>query len=439
MTNKQKSKPDTVTVHNDKPDTVIVHYDKPDTVIVHYDEIGLKGANRPYFEKLLMKNIERKLSSISGHPGKDKGSTVARKHIRVAGKHIRVAGKHIQIAREHGQIALSIGAGDNLLEIADALSKIPGIAFFSFTKKTGLDIKSIKESSVEFLRKAKFESFKVNSKRHNKNVPFTSMELNALIGEVLIDAFGKKVKMKGADLVLKIEVSNKFSYLSCKDITGVGGLPTDSRQKVVSLMSGGFDSPVASYLMMKRGCEVILVHFQNQNLLSESVENKIVRLAKHLSKYQVKTKLFIVPFGEIQNEIISKVHSGVRMLVYRKFMIEISSTIADKEKAGFLVVGDSLSQVASQTFENLNAVYSGSEKHIFSPLIGLNKQEIIDIAKEIGTYDISALPYGDCCSYFVPKHPELRAGKETLEKCKEAIESKKLVESAVKNARVFVF
>ncbi|MCK4883617.1 MAG: tRNA 4-thiouridine(8) synthase ThiI, partial [Candidatus Diapherotrites archaeon] len=171
----------------------------------------------------------------------------------------------------------------------------------------------------------------------------------------------------------------------------------------------------------------------------ESVENKIVQLSKQLSKYQVKTKLFIVPFGEIQKEIISKVHSTVRMLVYRKFMIEISSTIADSEKALFLVVGDSLSQVASQTFENLNALYSGSPKHIFSPLIGLNKQEIINISKQIGTYDISALPYGDCCSYFVPKHPELRANPETLEKSKDAIDSKTIVENAIKNAKIIKF
>ena len=177
-------------------------------------------------------------------------------------------------------------------------------------------------------------------------------------------------------------------------------MPINPKQKVVVLLSGGFDSPVAAYMMMKRGCEVILVHCHNQNIASYSVRDKIERLAQCLSDFQPKTSLFMVPFEKIQKEIIINANSRIRMLVYRRFMLRIASRIATINKARFLVVGDSMSQVASQTIENLEATYIGSEKPILTPLIGMDKQEIIDIAAHIGTYETSKQPYGDCCSYF---------------------------------------
>lgn len=381
---------------------------KTDSVIIHYAEIGLKGKNRSSFENLLIKNIKTK-----------------------CGKLIK------SCVRDSGHITISFSGSSDKLK--DILIRIPGIAYFSFAKKCKLDLDVIKKCAVDFVKEIKYNTFKVDARRHNKNFKYTSMKINELVGEAILDKYEKlgiKVKMKNPDLMVKVEISNKNAFVSCEDVQSVGGLPTNPKQKMVALTSGGFDSPVAAYLMMKRGCEVVLVHFHNKNQMSESVKGKIEKLAKQLSRYQVKTQLYIIPFEKIQKEIIMKVHSKLRMLVYRKFMIKIASKIANKIGAKFLVVGDSLSQVASQTIENLEATYHGSEVHILSPLIGLDKKEIIAISKEIGTYDISKLPYGDCCSYFLPKHPMLRADIEMLDKLINEFDIPKLVKGAVEKAKL---
>ncbi|HII30318.1 tRNA 4-thiouridine(8) synthase ThiI [Candidatus Woesearchaeota archaeon CG08_land_8_20_14_0_20_47_9] len=378
-----------------------------DFIVVHYAEIALKGSNRGWFENLLVKNIRLKLGSLIE-----------------------------SCSREYGQIVIQIKPGADIAKIRDVLSRIPGVAYFSIACRCSLDIDTIRKEVLSFLRDKEFKTFKVNARRHNKNTRLTSRELNNILGSAIEEEYHWKVKMNQPDLTIKVEISDKHAYISCGDIAGTGGLPTNPAQKVVALISGGFDSPVAAYLMMKRGCTVTLAHFQNKNQATEAVENKILELAKQLARYQTKTRLYITPFENVQKEIIIKVKPDLRQLIYRRFMIRIASKIADKLKAKFLVVGDSLSQVASQTYENIAATYPGSEKHILSPLIGLDKEEIIRIAKRIGTYEISAQPYPDCCSYLISKHPELRASPEMLEKAESAFDITALVRDAVKRARV---
>ncbi len=376
--------------------------------IIHYDEIGLKGKNRAFFEKLLMRNIKAKLGNIAG-----------------------------EYARESGQIVVRIKSDEK--KAREILSAVPGISHFSFAKRCGLDINEMKRAALEALRDEDFETFKIDTKRHNKGFELTSMKVNEIIGEEIVKECKKKVKMKNPDIILTVEISNKFSYISKEKIKGIGGLPTNSRQKIISLISGGFDSPVAAYMMMKRGCEVVFVHCMNQTTGALGTEGKITDLCSVLSKYQVVTRVYIVPFEKIQKEIVMKVKSELRMLVYRHFMIKIAERIGKGEGAKFITVGDSLSQVASQTIENLYATYKNSGLHIFSPLIGLNKSEITDIAKKIGTYEISARPYDDCCSFLVPKHPELRATPEMIKKQAEQFDVEKLVEEAVENSRFLEF
>ena len=383
-----------------------------DCVVVHYDEIGLKGSNRLEFEKRLMRNIKRKLGSLFG-----------------------------SCRRETGMFALFPVKDADYSLVEDVLSKVPGIAYFSFAKKASRDISMLSKEVVAFVEHSgDFETFRIYARRHDKDYPMKSPEINSILGGAVVEAFHKKAKMKNADLIVKVEVSFRDVYISASNMKSVGGLPSDQRQKVVSLLSGGFDSPVASYMMMKRGCEVILVHFQNQGQMSCSVEDKITRIANELSKYQIRTKLYIVPFEMFQKQIIMNARAEIRMLVYRRFMLKISSKIASLNHAKFLVVGDSLSQVASQTFENLSATYESSDMHILSPLIGMNKTEIIDISKSIGTYDISKLPYGDCCSYFLPKHPVLKAEKRELDEIESLFENvDELVENTIKGARVLEY
>jgi thiamine biosynthesis protein ThiI len=377
-------------------------------IVLHYDEIGLKANNRGYFEKLLIENVRSKL------------------------------GESMQSAvRECGQIALTLAPDAEVEQVMDVLRRIPGIANLASALRVDSDLAVLEAAAVELAKTQTFQTFKIRTRRHDKGVPLRSMEVNRVLGAAVLAAMPEKtVRMDSPDLALRVEIAGRHSYLSMARQPGVGGLPTNSKQKVVALLSGGMDSPVAAYLMMKRGCEVILTHYQNQNQLTSSVEDKILRLAEQLARYQRRTRLFIIPFEELQKDIIKAVPGPLRMLVYRRVMLRLSSRIAAKNRARFLVVGDSLSQVASQTYENLSATYLDSDHPIVSPLIGLDKREITALSRQIETFDISALPYADCCSYFLPKHPELHASVGILREHENRIDLDGLGGDALENARL---
>ena len=338
--------------------------------------------------------------------------------------------------RESGQMTLDISPKSDENTLIHILTKIPGIASFSFAKKVSSEIESLKKECINLIQNTEFTTFKVLTKRQDKSYPIPSMEVSALLGAAILEnTADKKVRMNNMDLLLTIEITENRAYISTKKRTGISGLPTQPNQKIVALLSGGIDSPVAAYSLMKRGAEVILVHFQNQSQETISTENKIRDLASHLSHYQIRTQLFIVPFEKIQKEIIIHIPAKIRMLVYKKIMLHIASKIAQKHNALFLTVGDNFSQVASQTYENLFALYLSTPLPVFSPLIGLNKKEIIDTAKKIGTYDISIQKAADCCSYFIPKHPELRANPELLQKWIDQISLEKLTKQAIEEMK----
>jgi thiamine biosynthesis protein ThiI len=367
----------------------------------------MKGKNRKSFENRLVRNIQTKILPLEVNP-----------------------------QRDFGLIAFDLPWGCKVQEMTHTLERIPGIAYFSFARKVPLDIELIRTRITDLLVGRSFETFKIDTRRHDKRFHINSMEMNVLIGDIVRVATGKKAKMDSPDLRVKIEITDKYAYISFEDIRGVGGLPVNPKQKVLAMLSGGIDSPVAAFMMMKRGCTVRLVHFHNQNQMSQSVENKIIQLSEWLARYQMDTELYIVPFERIQKEIIMNVHSTMRMLAYRRFMIKISSHIAERTGARFLIVGDSLSQVASQTLENLSATYYDTQIPILSPLIGLNKNEITALAKKIGTYEISILPYSDCCTFFVPKHPVLRSTAKELEEIESRFNTKSLIEATMKTVKV---
>ena len=376
-----------------------------DYVVIHYGEIGLKAGNRKHFEHILIRNIRHKLGD---------------------------AFKACQ--RETGQLSLTLNPEADRDAVRVALSRIPGIVYFSPAYLVSSSLDALAENSITLLGSQAFETFKIATHRHNKSIKMRSMEVNRELGAAVLEAFpDKRVKLDGPDATLKVEITGEMSYLSVERIQGVGGLPTDPRQKVVAMLSGGLDSPVAAYLMMKRGCEVILAHFQNLNEMTTSVEDKIQQLAAQLSHFQVKTILHIVPFGDLQREIIKHVKASQRMLVYRRIMMQMSAKIARRAKARMIVMGDSLSQVASQTYDNLAATYSDSDMPVLSPLIGMDKQEITDLSRRIGTYEISSLPYEDCCTFFVPRHPELRGTVEMLRKNEGGMDLEPLVKHALEN------
>ena len=357
----------------------------------------MKGRNREFFENKLVQNIKQ-------------------------------ATKIKKVVRKYGRLLL-----ETEKDVTEILKKIPGIAFFAKVERAKLDIADINKTAEKILKKEKGHTFTIKTKRSNKNFPLKSPDVNKEIVKYVEKKLGKSGEYKNAEIKLFVDITDKEVFLYSNKIKGIGGLPVRSCDSLVCLLSGGLDSPVAAYMMMKRGCEIIFVHFYNDKLQKNT--DKIEELAEQLTKYQLKTKIYLIPFGELQQELILKVPAKTRMIIYRRYMIKIANKISEKEKIEGLVTGDNLGQVASQTVANLKCAYAASKIPVFSPLIGLNKEEIMNIAKEIGTYDISIKKYADCCSYLVPQHPETRGHLKTIEKIEQEIDAK-IVEKVLKKAKI---
>lgn len=380
-------------------------------IVIHYGEIAIKGKNRPVFEKKLVDNIRSSLSKDT----------------------------YESIKRIYGRIIIELKNKANKEQISERLKKISGIAYFSFAEKAEIDIENIKEKLLKIAEKNKDKTFRISAKRALKNFPYNSIQMNEILGELLVKKLNMKVSLEKPEIPFFIEVTEKGVFIYTEKIRGFGGLPVGVTGKLVSLISGGIDSPVASWKMFKRGCSIIYVHFFNDTINKKGVENKIEKLMEVLSKYQFKTKLYIIPFSEIQTEIIKIVPSKYRMIVYRRVMFKIAEEILKKEKALGFVTGDSLAQVASQTLENINVIYKISNYPVFSPLIGDDKKDIIKVAEQIGTFDISILPYEDCCSFLVAEHPETRAKIEDIERIEKNLKINNIIKQAIKNTRFKVF
>jgi thiamine biosynthesis protein ThiI len=355
-----------------------------EVIVVHYGEIGLKGKNRTFFERVLEKNLELALGSFD--------TAVYRRHGRI-------------ICRPKIK---------NEQETVEVLKATPGIEYFAFATSSELSIEELKKKAVEVLKENIFSTFKVETRRPNKGFPLTSLQVNKELGAHISKALNKKVSMK-PDITLYVEICEKEALLYTRKFDGVGGLPVGSSGKVVSLLSGGIDSPVASFLTAKRGCEVVFTHFFNRIINPEQALSKIKKIVVTLTRFQPRSKLYIIPFEKLQLEIIRNVPSKYRMIVYRRCMIKIANAVAEREGAKAIVTGDNLGQVASQTIENLNTIYRVSKLPIFSPLIGLNKMEIVELAKRIGTYEYSILPYQDCCSFMISPHPTTHSEPRVVE------------------------
>ncbi len=373
-------------------------------VIIHYGEIGIKGKNREFFERKLMENIKKGL----GNNAK-------------------------KVYRRYGRIVAEV---KDFQKSKMILEKTPGIEYFSPAKRVENDIEKIKEKVVKILNGKDFETFKIESKRSYKKFPLTSLEINKSVGAYVVHKFGKKVSMKSPDIRVFIEICEKESFVYTEKFYGIGGLPVTTGGKVICLLSGGIDSPVASFLIMKRGCKVIFVHFFNKTLHSSAVRKKIENIVKILSAYQNGAKLYMVDFSIVQNEIIKTVSSSYRMVMYRRIMTRIANEIAKRENAKALVTGDSIGQVASQTLDNLKIIYEVAKVPVLAPLSGMDKKEVIEIAKKIGTYNISIQPYPDCCSLMIAKHPVTKPDPKLINKFESEIDVEKLINQSLKKTEI---
>jgi len=374
------------------------------TLLVHYSEIALKGENRNFFEKLLVSNLRKALGKNAG-----------------------------RVYRRYGRIVCDLNNEDIKL----IMEKVPGVASFSFAVRTGLDIEEMKKASLDALKNREFLTFGVAAKRSNKQFKKTSKQINEILGKHIIEKLGKNVDLDDPDARLYVEVCEKEAFVYCKKHPGIGGLPVGASSKLLCSLSGGIDSPVASYLMMKRGCKIVFVHIYNKTQVNEGLLSKIKSIVKQLTGFQLHSKLYIVPFEKIQKEIIMNVQSQLRMIIYRRFMLRIINHIAKKERIKGIVTGDSIGQVASQTVENLRCIHDASELPVFSPLIGMNKDETIKIARKIGTYELSTIPYPDCCSFMIAKHPATRAELNKIIEAENKIKNQEeLIRESVEKANV---
>ena len=378
-----------------------------DHIVIHYSEIGTKGRNRILFEKKLAENIRRVLPE---------------------------SGK---VSRRYGKIVAEVpDCQQSENRLIGVLERMPGIAKFSFAEKAKLDIADIKRKIIVLAKSREFDTFSIVASRSNKNFPQNSSQVNIVLGDLIRKKFRKKVDLKRPDLIFYIEVGEKEAFAYCQRHPGISGLPVGVSGKEVASLSGGIDSPVASFMAMKRGLKTILVHIRNKTLLGDRQgADKIKKIAKELAKFQGKTKLYIVPFFEIQKAIIAQIPADCRMIVYRRFMMRILSRVAAAEKAGGIITGDSVGQVASQTLPNLSCIYEAADLPVLPPLIGMNKEEIIALAKKIGTYDFSILPYPDCCSFMIAKHPKTKGSlREILGLEKSIKDSEGLIDECIKKS-----
>jgi len=376
------------------------------TIIIHYHEINLKGNNRGWFEAHLQNHITSLLKGVTY------------KNVR------KIAGRMI----------IELVQDSPIEEITRRLSKAFGIANFVVAWEVAAEMEKIQSGLEMLIVQGNFESFKMDSRRGTKDFPLNSQQLNEQLGAFVQERTKANVRLSNPDRTFFVEIVQNRAFLYFNKIPGAGGLPSRTGGKVLCLLSGGIDSPVAAFRLMRRGCRVMYVHFHSFPHTNAESQDKVRQILQVLSRFQLQSKLFMVPFADVQKEIVAYAPPRLRVVLYRRFMVRIAQLIAQREKAHALVTGDCLGQVASQTLENIRTISSVSSLPIFRPLIGNDKEDIIRIAREIGTYEISIQADQDCCSLFVPRHPETRAKLHQAEEAESGLDIPGLVQSCLRSA-----
>ncbi len=382
--------------------------------IVHYHELALKGRNRAFFERRLSRNIQETLSTLDV---KD-------------------------VAALPGRIRVALGDEADWAPVKSRLSRIFGIANFSLAHSVPLDpdlpktLEALKSAIGEQVRDLSFTTFRVSTKRADKRFPLTSLDLDREIGAYICALTGKPVSLRYPDLTVTVEMLSREAYFSVKKEPGAGGLPVGVSGKVACLISGGIDSPVAAYRMMKRGCKAVFIHFHGRPYVNRASEEKVRDIVELLTPYQRYSRVYMIPFGELQRGIVLAAPTAVRVVLYRRMMIRIAEELARKERCWALVTGDSLGQVASQTPENLSVVEEATHLPVLRPLIGMDKIEITDQAQRIGTFETSIEPDQDCCRLFVPPHPTTKASLDHIKKVERGLDLDNMVKQGVAGAEL---
>jgi tRNA uracil 4-sulfurtransferase len=373
------------------------------SILVHYQEIALKGRNRPYFISKLVRNLRKQTVDLGV-------------------KDVRAL---------MGRIEIVLGPDASHDALRERLLRVFGIANFSKAGRAPRDLDALTAAVLTDLDGLNPADFRVSAKRGDKTFPMTSPQLERELGSRIVERFGWRVKLDRPEMTVTVEVLPNRIFYSFGKERGAGGMPTGVSGRVACLMSGGIDSPVAAYRLMKRGCSVVPVHFHSYPFLSRASQDKVRELSEVLTRYQMHTTLRLVPFGELQRQVVLTVPPPLRVVIYRRLMLRIAERIARDSRAKALVTGEAIGQVASQTLENLTVIAGATSMPILRPLVGMDKDEIVAEAIRIGTYDISIVPDQDCCQLFTPRSPETHARRWQVEEAESKLPVEEMVQAAV--------
>ena len=383
-------------------------------IVVHYHELWLKGGNRRFFLSKLHMALKRALEGLPVE----------------------------RILRPGDRLLVEFGEGASEKEAVARIERVFGVAFYAVARVVPRgsedDLAALGRAAWEEIRGEKFETFAVRAKRSDKSFPQRTIDIDVSVGQYLVDQLrasgrGARVKLNDPDLTCRIEVPPGPSLLVyARKIPGAGGLPPNTAGRMTCLLSGGFDSAVAAYKMMKRGAHLNFVHFWGGGARpGESSVHVARELVKRLVPWQFSAKLHLVPFEPIQREIVGRAPEEFRILLYRRMMLRIAERVARSNRALGLITGDSLAQVASQTLHNMAAVGAAVRMPLYRPLVGDDKIEIMDAARKIGTHDISAEPFHDCCPIFLPRNPALHASVAELDQAESALDIESLIRQGI--------
>lgn len=380
-----------------------------DHILIRYGELGLKGKNIRSFLIKLQQNIQQSLKEFEG----------------------------VKVKRTQGRLFVLLN-GHDPEPIVEICKEIFGIYSLSMAIKVENDEEIIRETALSLLSKeTENKTFKVVAKRAYKNFPVKSADINRTLGGyILTELPNYKVDVHNPDIELRIDIRAEGTYIMSETVYGPGGLPVGTAGKSLLMLSGGFDSPVAGYLMMKRGIQLEMIHFHSPPFTSERAKQKVLDLTKKLTKYNYHIKVHLVPFTEAQQLIFKHYPDRYGMTIMRRVMMQISEAICEKENILSITTGESLGQVASQTMESMNAINEVTTLPVLRPLIAMDKEEIIDISKQIDTYDISIQPYEDCCTVFVPSHPITKPRRKKVLEIEKSFDLTDVINDAIENTEV---
>jgi thiamine biosynthesis protein ThiI len=376
------------------------------SAVVHYQEIALKGKNRPWFVARLARNLRQSVADLD------------------------IADVRVLM----GRLEVVLGPSATWDEVSARLANVFGVANFARAGRAPLDVDAIAREILKDLGDVRPATFRVSARRADKRFPLTSPQIEREVGGRIKQARGWRVNLDEPELTIYVEALTNEAFYFFGKVRGAGGLPVGSSGRVACLLSGGIDSPVAAWRMMRRGCRVLLVHFHSYPILSRASQEKARELARLLTRFQLDSRLFLVPFGEIQQQVVLAVAPPLRVVVYRRLMMRIAERIARQHHAHALVTGEVVGQVASQTLENLSTIGSVATLPILRPLIGMDKDEIVVEAQRLGSYPVSIIPDQDCCTLFTPRHPATRARVPDVENAERALAIDEIVRRAAESA-----